>query len=166
MLLIYLFFFCQINPSDDANRSYQGSQGDDFGKDDGGKHQGAEWLDINIIGRARRSQYLDRRIPGDKAKHGAIMITTTEKNDELKSVMDEFRSKGRFNATKLASGKSSGSTPLIVIDGDVKGNMPEILSNIACSDVESITVLKQQDIAFRLYGDKAKDGVILITMKK
>ena len=103
---------------------------------------------------------------GDKAKHGAIMITTTEKNDELKSVMDELRSKGRFHATKSASAKLSGGTPMIVIDGQVKGNKPEILSNIAFSDVESITVLKQQDIAFRLYGDKAKDGVILITMKK
>lgn len=103
---------------------------------------------------------------GNQAKHGAIKITIIGKNDELKSVMDEFRNKGRFHATKLASGKSSGSTPLIVIDGEVKGNKSEILSNIACSDIESMTVLKQQDIVFRLYGDKAKDGVILITMKK
>lgn len=103
---------------------------------------------------------------GNQAKHGAIMITTTGQNDELKSVMDEFRSKGRFHATKLASGKLSGGTPLIVIDGEVKGNKPEILSNIAFSDIESMTIVKNQDIVFRLYGDKAKDGVILITMKK
>ena len=103
---------------------------------------------------------------GDKAKHGVIKITTKEKDDELKSVMDEFKRKGQFNVTKLASGKSSDATPLIIIDGEVKGNNPGILDNIAIDEVESISVVKNQEIIFKLYGDKAKDGVILITMKK
>lgn len=103
---------------------------------------------------------------GDRAKHGAIKITTKEKDDELKSVMDEFKRKGQFNVTKLASGKSSDAIPLIIIDGEVKGNNPGILDNIAIDEVESISVVKNQEIIFKLYGDKAKDGVILITMKK
>ena len=110
---------------------------------------------------------------GEKSKCGAIVVETkkdkpsfTPKDDEMKIVTDGFKQTGGNLVSRLASGKSSGSTPLIVIDGEVKGNKPEILSYIAPSDVESITVLKQQDITFRLYGDKAKDGVILITMKK
>ena len=103
---------------------------------------------------------------GDKAKHGAIKITTKEKDDELKSVMDEFKRKGQFNVTKLASGKSSDAIPLIIIDGEVKGNNPGILDNIAIDEVESIYVVKNQEIIFKLYGDKAKDGVIMIKTKK
>ena len=77
---------------------------------------------------------------GEKAKHGAIKIITKEKD------MD--------------------NNPLIVIDGKVKGYESEILKDMDIDDVESISVVKNQDIIFQLYGDKAKNGVILITMKK
>ena len=77
---------------------------------------------------------------GDKAKHGVIKITTKKKDQE--------------------------NNPLIVVDGEVKGYASEIFETINVDDIASVTVVKNQDITFRLYGNKGKDGVILITMKK
>ena len=99
---------------------------------------------------------------GDKAKHGAIKITTKGKETLLSSVMDEFKEKGRFNVTKLVSGASTGN-PLIVIDGEVKGNASEILKKIEFNTVKSMVVLQNHTQTRQLYGDMAKDGVIVIS---
>ena len=99
---------------------------------------------------------------GDKAKHGVIKITTKGKETLLSSVMDEFKEKGRFNVTKLASGASTGN-PLIVIDGEVKGNASEILKKIEFNTVKSMVVLQNHTQTRQLYGDMAKDGVIVIS---
>ena len=54
-------------------------------------------------------------------------------------------------------------TPLIIVDGK---EMPyENLKIIASDDVESVSVLKDQ-AAVSTYGEKAKDGVIIFTLKK
>jgi len=50
---------------------------------------------------------------------------------------------------------------LYVVDGKVVDNM----SNILPDNIESITILKEK-AAIELYGEKAKDGVVLITTKK
>ena len=56
-----------------------------------------------------------------------------------------------------------GKSPLIIVDGK---EMPyENLKAIASDDVESVSVLKDQ-AAVSTYGEKAKDGVIIFTMKK
>jgi len=51
--------------------------------------------------------------------------------------------------------------PLIIIDG----KEAKSLKNIASDDINSITILKDQS-AKKLYGDKGKNGVIVIKTKK
>ncbi len=53
--------------------------------------------------------------------------------------------------------------PLVIVDG--KEVPYENLKSIVPDDVESINVLKDQ-AAINLYGEKAKDGVVVFTMKK
>ena len=55
--------------------------------------------------------------------------------------------------------------PLVVVDGEVKGNGTEHLSKVSVYQIESISVLKGAT-AEAEYGDKAKDGAIIITTKK
>ena len=55
--------------------------------------------------------------------------------------------------------------PLIVVNGEVKGNNPEILKNMSPEMIKSISVVKNQQAMIDAYGDKAKDGVILTTTK-
>ena len=60
---------------------------------------------------------------------------------------------------------SSENNPLIVVDGEVKGNDPELMKNYTPENIQSMTVVKG-DEAIRIYGEKGKGGVILITTKK
>jgi len=62
----------------------------------------------------------------------------------------------------LTSGDPA-KTPLVIVDG--KEVPYENLKSIVPDDVESINVLKDQ-AAINLYGEKAKDGVVVFTMKK
>ena len=55
--------------------------------------------------------------------------------------------------------------PLVVVDGEVKGNGTAHLSKVSVDQIESISVLKGAT-AEAEYGDKAKDGAIIITTKK
>ena len=55
--------------------------------------------------------------------------------------------------------------PLVVVDGEVKGNGTEHLSKVSVDQIESISVLKGAT-AEAEYGDKAKNGAIIITTKK
>ena len=52
--------------------------------------------------------------------------------------------------------------PLIIVDGEETGS--EALKKIAPNDIERIEVLKDQ-AAIDKYGEKAKDGALIITMK-
>ena len=52
---------------------------------------------------------------------------------------------------------------LIIVDGEVKEGMN--LSQISPETIESISVMKNET-AIAEYGDKAKDGAIIITTKK
>ena len=58
-----------------------------------------------------------------------------------------------------------GKHPLIVIDGRVMGNEPGLLAKITPDQIESMSVSKDPTV-ISVYGEKAKDGVITITLKK
>ncbi|MDA3883384.1 MAG: SusC/RagA family TonB-linked outer membrane protein [Bacteroidales bacterium] len=68
---------------------------------------------------------------------------------------------------------NAGSSPLIVIDGipvfsgdlSQTGSSISVLSSLAPSDIESISVLKDAS-ATSMYGSRASNGVIMITTKK
>ncbi len=60
------------------------------------------------------------------------------------------------------SSKAKMGDPLVLVDGVLKEM--SILNSINPQDIESIEILKDKP-AIDKYGDKAKHGVILITMK-
>lgn len=76
-------------------------------------------------------------------------------------VKDYLKTRG----TGMQAHAPEGVSPLIVVDGEVKGNGTDILSKISPDQIQSISVLKNES-AKAEYGDKAKDGAILITTKK
>ena len=59
---------------------------------------------------------------------------------------------------------SSENNPLIVVDGEVKGNDPELMKNYTPENVKSVSVVKGAE-AIRIYGEKGKNGVIIIETK-
>jgi TonB-dependent SusC/RagA subfamily outer membrane receptor len=50
-----------------------------------------------------------------------------------------------------------------VVDDKIIGN--DDISKIKPNDIESVTVLKDES-ATKIYGEKGKDGVVIIKMKK
>ena len=99
-----------------------------------------------------------------------------ENVDAVKEFFKNRNNKGTSITTTLMLGEgrknnmmwvhgAEGKSPLIVVDGEVKGNGTDILSKISPDQIQSITVLKDAT-AVAEFGDKAKDGVIKITTKK
>jgi TonB-dependent SusC/RagA subfamily outer membrane receptor len=66
---------------------------------------------------------------------------------------------------EIKVGSEDTDKPLIVLDGVEKGFGMDVISTIKPQDIKSIEVLKEQS-AMSLYGDKGKNGVIIITTKK
>ena len=97
----------------------------------------------------------------NQAKQSDIKITTKKENEKSASVMNWLKK----NSTESTSGPSTNN-PLVVIDGEVKGYASEILKKIDIDNIESMSVIKDQETISKLYGDKAKDGVIIIETKK
>lgn len=71
-----------------------------------------------------------------------------------------------LSVTALAQNTVHGNTvhgnPLFIVDGVIVTN--GIMNNLKPSDIEKITVLKGK-VAISIYGEKAADGVIIITTK-
>ena len=99
-----------------------------------------------------------------------------ENVDAVKEFFKNRNNKGTSITTTLMLGEgrknnmmwvhgAEGKSPLIVVDGEVKGNGTDILSKISPDQIQSITVLKDAT-AVAEFGDKAKDGVIKITTEK
>lgn len=91
---------------------------------------------------------------GSKAKKGIILITTKNDNSTEKVKSEEaIVIKMPVNQTDL----------LYVIDGVVQEKV--ILQEIDPKTIDAISILKGE-AATKEYGDKGKNGVILITLKK
>jgi len=100
-------------------------------------------------------------IPGEhKGEKVSVYYTLpiSFKLDNGKKTVDIFKN-GKLDFT----GIKDEAKPLIVLNG--KAIPFEEASEIKEDNVKEITVLKDA-AAFRLYGDKGKNGVILITLKK
>jgi len=112
---------------------------------------------------------------GDRGKDGVIEITmkpgmSSGINYKAKSI--NVIGYGQKNELKTDSSETQkqeirirgvGEKPLLVIDGVISEN--QNISAISPDNIKSISVLKDKS-ANILYGDKGKNGVILITMKK
>lgn len=109
------------------------------------------------------------KLYGEKGKDGVILITTkknsnqSNKNGEITIVGKEEMRKLAEQQSKLVlsqlNGQVSGSKPLIIIDGE------ESTKPIDQNKIENIEVLKGK-FAVDKYGDKGKDGVVVVTTKK
>jgi len=113
-------------------------------------------------------------IYGDKGKEGVILITTKEyaashknemsvRKDEIKSTdSDEKKLTNKNLEVRIAGyGTLNGAKPLIIVDGK---ESPHGMSSVDIQDVSNISVLKDAS-STAVYGNKGKDGVILITTK-
>ena len=90
----------------------------------------------------------------NQKKKSSVIKTTTE-SGEIKLQTD--------SPLKFSSTDGTGNQPLIVIDGVVDKN--QNVNNISPETIESIDVFKGET-AKATYGEKGKNGVILITTKK
>ena len=97
-------------------------------------------------------QQVDRQV-NLKVDKGA----TQDNVDMVKNVIGN-------NQDVLLVRTADGMSPLIVVDGKELGRGANLLSNIHLEQIESVSVLKDKD-ALAQYGDKAKDGVIMIVTK-
>jgi len=87
------------------------------------------------------------KIYGEKGKNGVVVISTKRNQSE--------KVEGKVDASlKIDS-------PLIVVDGIEFGD----IKSISPENIESITVLKDQS-AVKVYGEKGKNGVVIISTKK
>lgn len=89
------------------------------------------------------------RLYGDKGKDGVIIVERKKQK----------RSGIVINDTGIKDGKS----PLIIVDGEDAGN--SALKEIDPNTIKSVNVIKDES-AISKYGEKAKNGVIEITLKK
>jgi TonB-dependent SusC/RagA subfamily outer membrane receptor len=100
---------------------------------------------------------------GDKANNGAIIITTKKGGvyDLQKRVDTSFTTASSSFRVRNATDSTSFHS-LLVIDGVIseKG-----ISDISPDEIKSITVLKDKSGTDK-YGDKGKNGVIIISTKK
>jgi TonB-dependent SusC/RagA subfamily outer membrane receptor len=120
---------------------------------------------------------------GENGKEGVIEITTKkgnkDKNNSQFSVIIKDDKQGTSNNVTLnLQGKSDNVTlnihdkseikkPLFVVDGKaLEGEEgKEFLKNMDAREVESVSVLKEAS-ATTIYGEKGKNGVVIITTKK
>lgn len=99
---------------------------------------------------------------------GAMIVKADTKSENMTSVKVSATGKMAVPADSVkqsvrVGAKSVSDDVLVVIDGR-ETNMNE-LNGLDASKINSVTVLKD-DSATKIYGDKAKNGVIVVTMKK
>ncbi len=92
-------------------------------------------------------------------KDGNIKIWT---GDDEK--VYEFKSNNDKGNNQIFISNSDGKQPLFILDGKEISNKKEIEDIVDPNNIESVTVLKG-DAATKKYGNKGKDGVIIIITK-
>lgn len=103
---------------------------------------------------------------GEKAKEGAIIVTTKDGEEAVRVV-----GAGTYDATLIYSHVKSviapkeGTSPLIIIDGEEKGNDQSILNQLDVQDIQTISVLKDES-AVQQFGEKGREGVVIVTTKQ
>ncbi|MFH6769694.1 M56 family metallopeptidase [Gaetbulibacter aquiaggeris] len=106
----------------------------------------------------------------DKKNHKLIKIKTDGNDDDLTWTMEEedeeivmiAKDDDAVKKHKVVKIKTDGKDPLYMVDG--KEITREEMNNISPETIDKVEVLKG-DSATEKYGDKGKNGVILITTK-
>jgi len=113
---------------------------------------------INVLNRASSSA-----IYGPKGINGVILIQTKNASSKpLQGKIDNSKLVSAQNSENMRLRSPSGSEPpLFILDGkEVPG-----IDDVSPAEVESINVLKGES-AIELYGEKGKDGVVVVTTKQ
>lgn len=110
---------------------------------------------------------------GDKGKEGVVLITSKSLSMGAKNLKGDILGVKvvAVDTTKTERGKivirngggQDGAKPLYIVDGKILNNEFAI-NSLPPEEIESISVLKDKS-ATAIYGDKGKNGVILITSK-
>ena len=102
---------------------------------------------------------------GDRAKEGAIIVTT--KKGEHKEMVEgaTYDATLTYSHVKSVIAPKEGTSPLIIIDGEEKGNDQSILNQLDVQDIQTISVLKDES-AVQQFGEKGREGVVIVTTKK
>ena len=94
-------------------------------------------------------------------QHINLKVDKDSDGDNVDLIKNHLKLRNTGMKVRGAEGKS----PLVIVDGKIMGNGADILSKVPVSEIESVSVLKNE-AAKAEFGDKAKDGVIKITTKK
>ncbi len=113
---------------------------------------------INVLNRASSAA-----IYGQKGKDGVIIIQTKDAaSKSLQGKIDNSKLISPQNSSNMKLRSSSGSEfPLFILDGKEVPN----IDDVSPENIEKIDVLKGES-ATELYGEKGKNGVIIITSKQ
>ncbi|MBQ8888499.1 MAG: TonB family protein [Bacteroidaceae bacterium] len=103
----------------------------------------------------------------DTLKDNAVTQKVSMKVEQgvKRETVDEAKNLLKIKGTVVDVRTPNDKKPLVVVDGKVQENGEETMKNLSAESIESMTVLKDKS-AMELYGDKGKDGVIIITTKK
>ncbi len=104
---------------------------------------------------------------GKKGKNGVILITTKKGHSNNKSInnknLDDVIAIATTPTNKISLNTKDGKEPLYIVDG--KEITKKEFDKISSEKVKSIDILKDEQ-STKKYGDKGKNGVVLITTKK
>ncbi len=103
---------------------------------------------------------------GDKGKNGVIVVSLNQPKDENSDETVTVKAIPKSNTAQLPESINNsikGKKPYFIVDG--KPITYKEFKKLDSDQIESISVLKDKNAIDR-YGDKAKNGVILVTTKK
>ena len=90
---------------------------------------------------------------GERARNGVISITLRKDKQE----------QNKKNVLRIKTGANGANEPLLVVDGVIEENVT--MKSINPESIQSLNILKNE-VAVKKYGDKAKNGVIEVTLKR
>lgn len=83
--------------------------------------------------------------------------------DQVYTIKDIL--KRRWAGSSLIVTNDINESPLVIVDGKEMGTGFDAMKEIPVDQIKSISVMKSENDAVAQYGDKAKDGVIMIVTK-
>jgi TonB family protein len=83
--------------------------------------------------------------------------------DQVYTIKDIL--KRRWAGSSLIVTNDINESPLVIVDGKEMGVGIDVMKEIPVDQIKSISVMKSENDAVAQYGDKAKDGVIMIVTK-
>lgn len=104
---------------------------------------------------------------GDEAESGVVIVSSKAESDENEPGAEVIRIKRQDTSSPGSiikiKGQGSKNQPLYIVDGKELSHAE--LEKIRSVDIEEVTVLKEKNATDK-YGEKGKNGVILLDLKK